>query len=687
MASVTQIRGRGSTHRGLIAARRAERGRGRLGSRGSGRGRGRIGNTKSNVNSNDISETKTDSASETKTKQNEVSPINDNESNDTSASPNSTLPKSTRRGRGGRGMPPSRSRGRRGTIRGNIRGRGHRSRGAAKPNSERSEMITPNAERNDISSPVTEQNVDRSKPNDDTRIVSDDRKEDENADALSSLNNDEIKDVNESPLTVSESKRTEESEILDTNQRDIDDDANSVPKSIRKGGGARKSRASIRGRGRGQIRGRSRLSPPRRGRRGRGRGRESPNPRTKAVVSKSSSDDDSFNISGSDSDAKESADEKPQTIHSPKPQREDKSTSTPRKQEVEPIAMDSERQQYLLLKAKHFRQSINGGMKERYQVMKSKFKKKESRLLSKIQSITEELQRVQARNAELEEALKNRVIGTPSEQKAESKEDTKPEQEEEPTVIPLIERFEDFQLMANAAFSPLEIFPNSLLKNIGDEMEYEEPNEVMKRCLYPIVIQNKHLILCSKSTAMQMDAVALCMVLRLFSLRTADDLKERIKMLCICPTRRLCIDIFTKIQQLMHGMDSQSESVRNSGRKAVDLVIPGQPQSTQQRTVRSRPEILVSTPVLMTEVVLTQIEHNDSKVNDSKMHCIVILNFDQCLDSGFGPMITSIHQQCGAAKNGAKLMICSNSTSSTMEQFVDKLMMNQNVCSLHFLIC
>ena len=141
--------------------------------RGRGRGRDRIGNAKSNVNLNDISETKTDSASETKTKQNEVLPINDNESNNASASPNSTLLKNTRRGRGGRGMPSSRSRGRSGSIRSKIRGRRRVSRGAAKSNSERSDMITSNAERNDISSSLTEQNVVRSKPEDHTRNVSD----------------------------------------------------------------------------------------------------------------------------------------------------------------------------------------------------------------------------------------------------------------------------------------------------------------------------------------------------------------------------------------------------------------------------------------------------------------------------------------------------------------------------------
>ena len=117
------------------------------------------------------------------------------------------------------------------------------------------------------------------------------------------------------------------------------------------------------------------------------------------------------------------------------------------------------------------------------------------------------------------------------------------------------------------------------------------------------------------------------------------------------------------------------ESANGSGgRQTVDLVVSGQPQFEQQQTVRSRPTVLITTPKLMEKVVIAEIESDCG----SKMDSVSILNPEQCLDDGFGETISVILSRCGAAKNGPKLMLCSNSTSSAMEQFVESLMSNQD---------
>ena len=117
------------------------------------------------------------------------------------------------------------------------------------------------------------------------------------------------------------------------------------------------------------------------------------------------------------------------------------------------------------------------------------------------------------------------------------------------------------------------------------------------------------------------------------------------------------------------------ESANGSGgRQTVDLVVSGQPQFEQQQTVRSRPTVLITTPKLMEKVVIAEIESDCG----SKMDSVSILNPEQCLDDGFGETISVILSRCGAAKNGPKLMLCSNATSSAMDQFVESLMSNHH---------
>ena len=40
----------------------------------------------------------------------------------------------------------------------------------------------------------------------------------------------------------------------------------------------------------------------------------------------------------------------------------------------------------------------------------------------------------------------------------------------------------------------------------------------MKKCLYPTIIQNKNIFIMSQSISMQIDAISLCVVLKLFYL-------------------------------------------------------------------------------------------------------------------------------------------------------------------------
>jgi len=100
-------------------------------------------------------------------------------------------------------------------------------------------------------------------------------------------------------------------------------------------------------------------------------------------------------------------------------------------------------------------------------------------------------------------------------------------------------------------------------------------------------------------------------------------------------------------------------------------MITGQPQPTQHRTVQSRPEILVTTPVLMEQAVSDPVTAQSAC---SETESIVVVAAAQCLDDGFGEMITSIHRRCGGtAQNGPKMIISAKSTSPALDHFVESL--------------
>merc|ERR1711971_555938 len=161
---------------------------------------------------------------------------------------------------------------------------------------------------------------------------------------------------------------------------------------------------------------------------------------------------------------------------------------------------------------------------------------------------------------------------------------------------------------------------------------------------------------------------------------------ENIKILCLCPTRQICTSLHSKINHLLFGIDNNKYK--------VDLIIPGQPQSKQQTTLRLRPHILITTPVLMTDFILKQhsikdyVAHSYHKNMQKLFNCIAIINIDRCIQAECAQNIDVIFQQCNITSDVVlekeydhdqqrQVLISSNCMSADIDEFVSKLMPNK----------
>jgi len=166
----------------------------------------------------------------------------------------------------------------------------------------------------------------------------------------------------------------------------------------------------------------------------------------------------------------------------------------------------------------------------------------------------------------------------------------------------------------HTGFSGLGIAPG-LLAAIA-RLKFTEPTPIQRRSI-PVGLQAKDMIAIAQTGTGKTLAFGIPMLQRLARIKG--------RGLVLLPTRELAIQVNDSLQSV-----GRSQGLRTS------VVIGGTPESTQKRSLKKNPRIIIATPGRLVDFIDRKI------VNLSDVQILVLDEADRMLDMGFAPQINKI---------------------------------------------